>query len=70
MGMGGVVFAAYLGGLIPKVGKYLPTLLTDGNSLIYGTADVDTYTAAIVITLATGIAFIAASIPIFNKKQL
>lgn len=70
MGMGGVVFAAYLGGLIPKVGKYLPTLLMDGNSLIYGAADVDTYTAAIVITLVTGIAFVAASIPIFNKKQL
>ena len=70
VGTGGVVFAAYLVGLIPKAGKYLPTFLTDGNALIYGAADVDTYTAAIVITLVTGFIWIAASIPVFNKKQL
>ena len=70
LGAGGVVLASYLVGLLPKVGRYLPTLLTDGTSLIYGMADADTYTVAIVITVVTGMLCFACSIPLFNKKQL
>ena len=33
---GGVVLASYLVGLLPECSKYLPTVLADGNSLIYG----------------------------------
>ena len=70
VGTGGVVLVSYLLGLIPKISKYLPTLLTDGNSLIYGVSETKTYVAAIVITAVASLACFIASIPIFNKKQM
>lgn len=70
MGTGGVVFGCYLLGIVPKLKDYLPTLLTDGNSLIYGTAKSGTYTAPLIITAVTAVAFIAISIPLFGKKKL
>ena len=42
-GTGGVVLVSYLISLLPKCSKYLPTFLTDGNSLIYGLAETKTY---------------------------
>lgn len=70
LGTGGTVFVFFLIGLVPKVNKYLPTMLMDGNSLIYGAKAPEEYTAAIIITAATSLALLAASIPLFNKKQL
>lgn len=70
LGTGCVVFSSYFIGLLPKVNKYLPTLLMDGNSLIYGKADTDTYTTAIIITVIAIVVLFAISIPIFNKKHL
>ena len=67
---GGVVFACYLLSIIPKVSKYLPTFLTDGNSLIYGVAETEKYVSAIIITVACSLICLGASIPLFNKKQL
>lgn len=70
LGTGGVVFVCYLVGLLPKVSKYLPTMLADGTSLIYGLAEVKTYIAAIVITGVASLCCLMVSVPIFNKKQL
>ena len=70
LGTGGVVFAVYLTELLPKCRKYLPTLLMDGNSLIYGLKEPADYTTAIVVTAATCIVCLAASIPMLNKRQL
>ena len=70
LGVGAVSLALYIVGLIPKVEKYLPTALTDGNSLIYGLAEAEKYTPSIIITAALSIVLFAVSIPIFNKKQL
>ena len=70
VGTGGVVFASTLLSMIPKVSKYLPTLLSDGNSLIYGTTAAEKYVPALLIATAMGILFFALSIPIFNRKQL
>ena len=70
VGTGGVVFASTLLSMIPKVSKYLPTLLSDGNSLIYGAAEVSKYIPALVIAGAMTLVCFAVSIPIFNKKQL
>lgn len=70
LGTGGVVIVSYVVGLLPKVSKYLPTRLMDGNSLIYGVARADEYTAAIVITAIAAAICFAVSIPIFNKKRL
>lgn len=70
LGTGGVVFASYLLGIIPKVNKFLPTLLTDGNSLIYGVAQAEKYIAALLIAVCISASCFVASIFIFNKKQL
>ena len=70
VGTGGVVFASTLLSMIPKISKYLPTLLSDGNSLIYGTAAAGKYVPALLIATTMCILFFALSIPIFNRKQL
>ena len=70
VGTGGVVFGCYLLGMVPKIKDYLPTLLTDGNSLIYGTANADTYTAPLLLTIAMTVIFVVVSIPLFSKKKL
>ena len=70
LGAGGVVLASYLLGMIPKIGKYLPTRLTDGNSLIYGAAEAEAYTVPLILVAVTGIACFAGGLAVFNKKQL
>lgn len=70
LGTGGIVLVMSLIGVIPKVNEYLPMILTDGNSLIYGAAEPKTYMAAVIITAILSIVFLALSIPVFNKKQL
>ncbi len=70
LGTGGIVLTSYLVGMLPKCSKYLPTFLTDGNSLIYGLAEAKTYMPPLIIAIATGVICFAISIPIFNKKQL
>lgn len=70
VGTGSIVLVSYLLGLLPKISKYLPTFLADGNSLIYGVAEEKSYVAAIVITMVASLICFAVSIPIFNKKQL
>lgn len=69
-GTGGVVLASYLIGLLPKCSKYLPTFLTDGNSLIYGLAEAKAYMPSLIITITASIICFVISVPIFNKKQL
>ena len=69
-GVGAVVLLSYVVGLIPKISKYLPTMLTDGNSLIYGIAEAKAYITAIIVTVILTVASFAVGIPIFNKKQL
>lgn len=69
-GTGGVVLTFYLIGLLPKYGKYLPTFLTDGNSLIYGGRNPDDYVFALVSAIVITAVGIILSIPVFNKKQL
>ena len=70
LGTGGVVLASYLIGLLPKCSEYLPTVLDDGNSLIYGIEEENAYTAAIIIAVVATVLCLIISIPLFNKKQL
>lgn len=70
VGTGAVVVASYVVGLLPKLSKYMPTLLMDGNSLIYATKDADDYTIAFFVTLVTIVLCIVASIPVMNKKRI
>lgn len=70
VGTGGVVFGCYLLSIVPKAKEHLPTTLTDGNALIYGTAAPDLYLTPLLITIALSILFITVSIPLFSKKKL
>lgn len=69
-GTGGIVLASYLLSLFPKLEEYLPTVLIDGNSIIYGVAEAKTYVVPLIITVVISVVCFAVSIPIFNKKQL
>lgn len=69
-GTGAVVFVSYLLGLLPKLSKYLPTTLADGDSLIYGVAEVKAYMWPLIITVITGVICFVISIPIFNRQEI
>lgn len=70
VGTGAVVFGLYMLSLLPKLTKYLPTLLMDGNSLIYGAKDMENYTMALIITMAISFVCILVSVPLLNKKRI
>ena len=70
LGSGSIVLASYLLGLLPKLSKYLPTMLTDGNSLIYGTVAPTQYLFSLALTVCLGAVLLGISIPLLNKKQL
>ena len=70
VGTGGVALAFSLCSMIPKAAKYLPTFLTDGNSLVYGLKEPDEYMVALIITVGMTLALLISSLTIFNKKQL
>lgn len=70
IGTGAVVLLSYLVGMIPKAAKYLPTMLTDSTSLLYGEKDPDAYIASLIITVAASLCLLAVSIPLFRKKEL
>ncbi len=70
LGVGGVTAVSYLLGLISKIKDYLPTMLTDGNSLIYGALVPDDYIKSVAVAFGIILVSFAISIPIFNKKSL
>ena len=70
LGAGVVAVASYLIGPLPKVSKYMPAFLMDGNSLIYGVKGVDEYKTALVIVIVTGVLFLGASVPVLNHKKI
>lgn len=67
LGTGAVVLVSYVLGLLPKLNKYLPTHLMDGNSLIYGLAEIKTYLPSLVIAIVTGVISFAISIPVGTR---
>jgi ABC-2 type transport system permease protein len=69
-GVGGSVLALYIISLFPKLKEYSPLMLADGNSLIFGLKEIKAYSTAVCITIVLSALCFAASIPIFNKKQL
>ena len=70
LGTGGAVLVCYLLGLFPKVGKFMPTLLCDGNSLIYGLKESKDYIVALVIAGIMCIGCLTTAVALFNRKQL
>ena len=69
-GTGFIVLLSYLLGLFPKLKKYLPTMLMDGNALIYGIEEMQVYMVAFVITSILCVICFAISILAFNKKSI
>ena len=69
-GTGTVILLSCVIGLLPRISKYIPTHLSNGNALIYGASEAKVYVASIVITAALSLLCFAVSIPLFNKKQL
>lgn len=70
IGTGGVVLASYLLGLFPQLSKYLPTLLADGTSLIYGVAEATAYSTSLIVAAVISLVSLTGGVMIFNKKQL
>ena len=70
LGTGSTVLASYLLGLIPKVKKYVPTKLMDGNSLTYGLEAAEDYLPSLIIALSISVICIGISVLVFDKKQL
>lgn len=70
VGTGCLVLLSSLLSFLPKLQKFLPTQLTDSNSLIYGMSEVNKYMPALAIAVAMMLVCFGISIPIFNKKQL
>ena len=70
IGTGGIVLAAYLAGLLPKVEKYTPAKLMNSTGLLYGALSADQYTAAIIVTVLLCVICFMGSILIWNKKKL
>lgn len=69
-GTGGIVLLCVLLGVFPQVSKYLPTMLMDGNSLIYGAAQPETYIMPLAVAAVTAAVCFMLSIPVFNRKQM
>ena len=70
LGTGGVVLGCWVLGMFPKCRTYVPTYLTDGNSLIYGVSDPTEYVPSLILVAVTTLLFLILSIPVFNRKVL
>ena len=70
LGTGAGAFGTYILTLFPKTKPFSPALLMDGMSLLTGAQYAEDYAKAIVLTSALCVAFIALSIPVFNKKEI
>lgn len=69
-GCGGVGLICYIISAIPKINKLSPAYLTRGISLIVDSQKSEDFYYAIMITAALLIISIAASIILFNKKEI
>lgn len=67
---GGTVLLAYVLSLIPMVRPYTPAMLMDSNSLLFGMEGMDAYGRAVIVTAVFGVAGIAVSIPMIDRRQL
>lgn len=69
-GTGAIVAGSYFVGLLPKCKDYLPTMLMDGNSLIYGILKTEDYMKAIIVTMVISVVCFGISILALNKKRI
>ena len=70
VGTGAIVMLCYMVGLLPKLSKYMPTFLMDGNSLVYGIVEKEEYMIALGIVVITGLLSLVVSIYLMNRKRI
>ena len=70
LGTGGYVTAAYTAGLLPHIKEYSPVMLTNSLQLLTASAKPDGCMKAVLVTVVLGTFSVAASVPLFNRKQL
>ena len=70
LGSLGFYFISTIFVAIPKINKFLPSMLADSTSLVYGLTEAKDYFLAIAIASVLTIALFVISIPMMNKKQL
>ena len=70
LGVGAGALAAYLLSLLPKVKPYSPASLMNSAGLLVGAESAGDYWEAVTVTAVLCLALIAASIPLFNKKEI
>ena len=70
LGCGAGLCGSYLLGMLPKISKFLPTLLTDANSLIYGVSEAESYFEAMAVTALFILIDWVLAYFLFNKKRL
>lgn len=70
LGTGGAFLLAYIISLFPKLSEYSPAHLTDIAPLTAGIAEPSQYTAAMIISAVLCVLSVAASVPIFNNRQI
>ena len=69
-GTGGVVFVAWLLGLLPKLSKFLPTYLMQGMALLLQQAEPKEYLSALLITVVLSVLCFVIAFPLFAKKDI
>lgn len=68
--IGGTALAVYLIGLIPRVSKFMPSMLLDTSGLLSGQTELDVYMRMIMLTSLVSVLTIAAGIPVMNRRKL
>ena len=69
-GTGGTVLGCVLLGLFPRIARWLPTALADGNALIRGMAEANAFYVPMAVAAGMTVFCLALSVPLFNRKQL
>lgn len=70
LGTGAGALGSYLITLLPKAKPYSPASLMESAGLLSGAASADDYVKAVIVTAVLCAAFIGASIPLLNKKEI
>ena len=69
-GTGGAALAAYVLGLFPKAGKFLPVKLMDGMNLLYGNTKPADYGASAGIACGMAAVCVLLAVVCFDRKRL
>ena len=70
LGVCGYLAVCLLLGIVPKIAKYLPTTITDGNSLIYGLKTAEDYIGALIASIASCIVCFTLGFMLWEKRKL